>query len=114
MKRIDLVASSPRETVGFRFVEGLGLRKRDVAPLRLGVQRGIINRGFLIHCGSQAFMTARVVIVLPVQEFLDNMHQWLACGSFQEARELLRGCIRRKCLIQTRPLLWEERTASLP
>jgi hypothetical protein len=114
VKRIDLVASTPQETVGFQFVEGLGLRKRDVAPLRLGLQRRVIDRGFLIHCGSQSFLTARVVIVLPTQDFLDRMDQWLACGSFPEARELLRSCIRQKCLIQSRPFTWEERTASLP
>jgi hypothetical protein len=82
-KRIELVASSPRETVGFRFVEGQALRNRDWAPLRL-------------------------------QEFLDHLGQWLACGSFREARDLLRGCIARECLIQTMPLIWEEPTASLP
>ena len=114
VKRIDLIASGRKETVGFRFVEGQGLRKRDVAPLRLGVQRRVIDRGFLLHCGSQAFMTAGVIIVLPVPDFLNSLDQWLACVSFREARELLRGCIRRKCLIQSRPFTWEERTASLP
>ncbi len=113
VKRIDLIASTPKETIGFRFVEGLGLRARDVAPLRLGVQRRAIDRGFLLHCGSQAFITARVIIALPVPDFLGSLEQWLACNSIQEARELLRGCIRQKCLIQSRPLLWEERTASL-
>lgn len=90
VKRIDLVASTPRETVGFRFVEGQGLRNQDWAPLRLGFERGIVDRGFLVHCGSQAFVTARSVIVLPLPEFLDSLDQWLACGSFREARELLR------------------------
>jgi hypothetical protein len=47
-KRIDLVASTPRETVGFRFVEGQGLRNRDWAPLRLGIERGVVDRGFSI------------------------------------------------------------------
>jgi len=120
VKRIDLIASTQQESVGFHFVEGLGLRKRDVAPLRLGLQRGVIRRGFLLHCGSQAFITARAVVALPAPELLASMDQWLACGSFREARELLRsrlaarGCIRQECLIQTRPLTWEERTASLP
>jgi hypothetical protein len=120
VKRIDLIASTPTETVGFRFVEGQGLRKRDVAPLRLGLQRGVINRGFLLHCGSQAFVTAGAVVVLPAPELLEGMDQWLACGTFKETHRLLRsrlaarGCIRQECLIQTRPLTWEERTASLP
>ena len=120
VKRIDLIASTPKEAVGFRFVEGQGLRKRDVAPLRLGLQRGVINRGFLLHCGSQAFVTACAVVVLPAPELLLDMDQWLACGTFKETHRLLRsrlavrGCIRQKCLIQSRPLTWEERTASLP
>jgi len=120
VKRIDLIASTPKEAVGFRFVEGQGLRKRDVAPLRLGLQQGVINRGFLLHCGSQAFVTARAVVVLPAPELLADMDQWLACGTFREAHRLLRsrlaahGCIRQECLIQNRPHTWEERTASLP
>jgi len=120
VKRIDLIASTQQEAGGFRFVEGQGLRRRDVAPLRLGFQQGVINRGFLLHCGSQAFVTARVVVALPAPELLVDMDQWLACGTFKEMHRLLRsrlaarGCIRQECLIQNRPLTWEERTASLP
>jgi hypothetical protein len=90
VKRIDLVTFNSKEKLGFRFSERLVPLDRDVACLRNGLHRGIIDRGFLIHCGVQACLTARVVIVLPVREFVGNLQAWLACGSFREARELLR------------------------
>ncbi len=90
VKRIDLVAATSKETVGFQVTECPALRNRNWAPLRLAIKGGIVNRGFLVHCGTGAFVTARVVIVLPVQEFLGHLDRWLACGSFREAQELLR------------------------
>jgi predicted AAA+ superfamily ATPase len=97
VKRIDLIVSSPQETVGFQFIESQALHNRDWGALRVGFARGIVDRGFVVHRGSQAFLTARVVIALPIQEFLGNLDQWLACRSFQEAHVLLsvlslRGC----------------------
>jgi hypothetical protein len=91
VKRIDLVVSTSRETLGFRLTGDLFLHNRDVASLRLGIERGVIDRGYLIYCGSHACMTARVVIVLPVQDFVEHMDRWLACGSFREARDVFRA-----------------------
>ena len=91
IRRIDLVVSTAKETVGFRLTGDLFLHNRDVASLRLGIERGVIDRGYLVYCGSHACMTARVVIVLPVQDFVDHLDRWMACGSFQEAREVFRA-----------------------
>ena len=90
VKRIDLVASTSKETVGFQFSDRPAVRNRDWAPLRLAVEKGVVNWGFLVHCGMGAFVTARAVLVVPVQGFLDNLDRWLGCGNFREARQLLR------------------------
>jgi hypothetical protein len=90
VKRIDLVASTSKETVGFQFSDRPAVRNRDWAPLRLAVEKGVVNRGFLVHCGMGAFVTARAVSVVPIQGFLENLDRWLGCGNFREARQLLR------------------------
>ncbi len=90
VKRIDLVASTSKESIGFKFMERPALRNRDWEPLRQDVTQGVVDRGFLIHCGAHAFIVARVVIALPMQEFLGYLDQWLACRNFREAHELLR------------------------
>jgi hypothetical protein len=91
VKRIDLVACTAAEKIGFRLTGDLFLRNQDVASLRLGIDRGLIDRGYLIYCGSHACLTERVVIVLPVPDFIGHLDRWLACGSFQEARDLFRA-----------------------
>jgi hypothetical protein len=88
VKRIDLVACTAREKIGFRLTGDIFLRNQDVACLQRGIDRGVIDRGYLIYCGSHACFTERVVIVLPVPDFIGHLDRWLACGSFQEARDL--------------------------
>jgi len=50
-------------------MESPALHNRDWESLRLGFERGIVDRGFL---------------------FIGHLDQWLAFGSFREAHELLR------------------------
>jgi hypothetical protein len=90
VKRIDLVTPTERERIGFVFTGKVNPRNRELAPLRLGVEKGVIDRGFLVHQGLVGFVAARVVIGLPVGEFLGHLDRWLACGSFREAHGLLR------------------------
>jgi hypothetical protein len=94
VKRIDLVVATSQESIGFLFTERTILRNRDLVPLRLGFERKVVDRGFLIYCGAYASVAARMILVLPIEEFLCNVEQWPACRSFREARELLR---RRNC-----------------
>jgi hypothetical protein len=65
-----------------------------MVSLRLAIERKAVGRGFLVYCGAFAFVAARMILALPVEEFLCNTEQWLACRSFRETHELLR---RRKC-----------------
>ncbi len=88
VKRIDLVACTAEEKIGFRLAADLFLRNRDVACLRRGIDRGLIDRGYLVYCGSHACITERVVIVLPVRDFIVHLDRWLACRSIKEACRL--------------------------
>jgi hypothetical protein len=88
--RTDLVVATSHESIGFLFTERTILRNRDLAPLRLGLERKVVDRGFLVYCGAYAFVAARMILALPVEEFLCNTEQRLACCSFREAHELLR------------------------
>ena len=102
VKRIDLVVRTGWETVGFCFKECLVPRNRDWAPLRLGLESGVIDRGFIIHRGTGAFVTARVVIALSVRNFLGQLDKWLSCRSFPEARRLLRSLAASQVLRESR------------
>ena len=94
VKRMDLVVATPQESIGFLFTERAILRNRDMVSLRLAIERKVVGRGFLVYCGAYAFVAARTILVLPIEEFLCNMEQWLACRSFREAHGLLR---QRNC-----------------
>jgi hypothetical protein len=90
VKRVDLVARTEKEKIGFAFSQTMHPRNLDLASLRLAAGRRVIDRGFLVHRGEHPFIAARVVIALPVGEFLGNLDRWLACRSFKEAHGLLR------------------------
>jgi hypothetical protein len=87
-KRVDLVACTAVEKVGFRLAGDLFLRNQDVACLRIGIDRGLIDRGYLVYCGSHACFAERRVIALPVPDFILHIDRWLACTSFPEARDV--------------------------
>ncbi len=65
-------------------------RYRDWVAVRLGVDRGAIDRGFLIHCGTLGFMAGPAIIGVPVREFFAQADRWLAWRGGAEARELVR------------------------
>ena len=94
VKRVDLVVATSQESIGFLFTERAILRNRDMVSLRLAVERKVVGHGFLVYSGAYAFVAARMIVVLPIEEFLRNMKQWLACRNFREAHEVLR---RRNC-----------------
>lgn len=91
VKQIDLVVPTGPETIGFCFKECLIARRRDWAPLRRGLERGVIHRGFVVYPWTNQFVTARVVLALPIQVFLRRLGEWLACRSFVEARQFMRS-----------------------
>lgn len=88
-KQLDLVVAMPQARTGFLFLEDQ-VRNKHRAVMRLAFEQGIINRGFIIHDESRAYVTARACLALPVGMFLDRIGRWLACRSFREARDLLR------------------------
>jgi len=90
VKRVDLVVADSRESVGFLFTGRAILRNRDIAPLRLAIERGVADRGFLVYRGAYACVAPRRILVLPIEEFLRSAERWLACRSFREALTLLR------------------------
>jgi len=49
---------------------GAGCLRRDVVSLRLAIERKVVGRGFLVYCGAYAFVAARMILVLPIEEFL--------------------------------------------
>jgi hypothetical protein len=93
VRRIELVVCTKEETIGFKLVEGRITQDRDVIPLRLGVKRGVISRGFLLSCDNHFFLTSRVIIGASISNFLEHIDAWLACRSLGEARELMRRCL---------------------
>ncbi len=90
VKRVDLVVRTDKERIGFAFTQTTSPRNRHLASLRLAARRKVIGRGFLVHRGEHPFIAARVVIGLPVGEFLRQLDRWLACRSFTEAHGVLR------------------------
>jgi hypothetical protein len=94
VKRVDLVVRTETERVGCAFTQAVLPRNRHIAPLRLAAARKVIDRGFLVHRGGYPFVAARIVIGLPVGEFLGRLDHWLACRSFKEAHTLLREKLR--------------------
>ena len=94
MKRVDLVARVGSERIGFVFTDKVVPRNRHIAPLRLAAAGKVIDRGFLVHRGEHRFIAARIVIGLPVGEFLGHLERWLSCRSFKEAHAMLREALR--------------------
>jgi hypothetical protein len=59
IRRIDLIACTLRERIGFGFTEGIVAQNRNLLPLRLGVERHMIDRGFLLYRGWPAAASRR-------------------------------------------------------
>jgi hypothetical protein len=50
---------------------------RDWLPLDIASRRSVIRRGFLLYAGSQTFIVASVVQVLPLQSFMRDFDDWI-------------------------------------
>jgi hypothetical protein len=92
--RLDLVARCGGESVGFLVLETRVPRRRQWAPLRIALQKGVIGRGFLLHCGRRSFVTLGAVVVLPLLDFMGEREAWLGCRSFAEAQGMLESRAR--------------------
>lgn len=74
---IELIADIGTERIGFRFLPSPLPRRRDWLPLDIASRRGVIRRGFLLYAGSQTFVVASVVQVLPLQSFMRDFEDWI-------------------------------------
>ena len=74
---IDLIANTGQECIGFCIIRSKAPRRRDWLPLVLARQQGLINRGFLLYQGSQAFSAAQGVLALPIGDFAREIDQWI-------------------------------------
>ena len=87
-RRIDLLAVTGREQIGFRFCSEPMVRNGDWWPLRIAYRRGLIQRGFLLYTGTQSFVVAAVVQGLPLGAFFKELESWILIRrSKEEARE---------------------------
>jgi hypothetical protein len=84
---VPVVMDTGGERLGF-FVHETSLpRRRDLRTLKIARERGIIQRGFLLHTGEDARYSGAAVVSLPVRTFLEDPHPWiLECRTEWDAR----------------------------
>jgi hypothetical protein len=91
VRRIDLVAEVAGQSVGFCFCR-LPWKNADWLSLAIGMKRGVIARGFLLHGGRRAYFVRRMVHALPVQSFLEEPLEWIC--SRREPRDAMEAMAR--------------------
>jgi len=90
-RRVQLVADTPRGRIGFCVCTRLVPRRRDWLPLSLALNAGVIDRAFLLHSDTAAYIKNRRILCLPLAEFLREPEQWILRRlSLPQARETLR------------------------
>jgi hypothetical protein len=91
VRRIDLVAEVAGQSVGFCFCR-LPWKNADWLSLSIGIRRGVINRGFLLHGCRRAYFVRRRVHALPLESFLEEPLEWICTR--REPRDTLEAMAR--------------------
>jgi DNA-binding transcriptional ArsR family regulator len=86
-RKIDLLASSGELRLGFCLCLRAVPRRKDWLPLLIAHRHGLIERGFLLHEASHAFVAAKGVQGLPTRAFLLEIDQWILCRGETAERE---------------------------
>jgi hypothetical protein len=98
VRRIDLVAATAREQIGFEFTTAPVVNNRDWWPLRIAYRRGLIDRGFVLYPGDRAFVVGAVALGLPLDAFFDEMDAWiLVRRTVKESRDALDRINESRC-----------------
>ena len=77
VRLIDLLARNGEHRIGFCFSASQLARRKDWQPLLIGRDRGLIDRGFMLHPGHRAFCLSRALFALPFGEFLRETEEWV-------------------------------------
>ncbi len=77
VRQIPVLAETGQRRLGFCFCAFRVPQKRDWWPLRLACQRGLIQRGYLLHTGSRAFAVNPSIFGLPFAAFLSEPEDWI-------------------------------------
>lgn len=84
---VPVVMDTGGERVGFFVHETAFPRRRDLRTLKIARERGIIQRGFLLHAGKDAHYSGAAVVSLPVRTFLQEPQPWiLECRTEWDSR----------------------------
>ena len=92
IRRIDLLAMGGDKKLGFCFFSSELCPRRQWLPLVIGRERGLIQRGFLLHGGNRAFGLSRSIQALPLREFIREPAEWV-CGR-QKSRQASEAMMR--------------------
>lgn len=75
---VSLLADLGNERVGFCFSSAQRPQRRDWQPLALAINRGVIDRGFLLHAGDRAFKPHGLRIFgLPLHLLMEQLGEWM-------------------------------------
>lgn len=75
---VSLLADLGNGRVGFCFSSAQRPGRRDWLPLALAINRGVIDRGFLLHAGDRAFKPHGLpVFCLPLHLFTEQLGEWM-------------------------------------
>jgi len=76
VRRIGLISQIGGRRVGFQFSEDV-VQNKTWWPLVLARQRGVIQRGYLLHTQPRAFSIRKDIYGLPLYLFVDRPEDWM-------------------------------------
>jgi DNA-binding transcriptional ArsR family regulator len=76
VRQIDMLACFDGKCIGLQISEN-EQQNRGWWPLLIAHQRGLIQRGYLLHIQARAFTIRRNVFGLPLHFFCDEMEDWI-------------------------------------
>jgi hypothetical protein len=91
VRRIDLLAIAGGKRIGFCFSTSQLCPRREWYSLSIGCKQGVIQHGFLLHCGHRAFRLGRAILALPLNDFAKEPRAWImAQQTSRQASEAMR------------------------